>query len=310
METLFSLAKEEAPRLSVEQAEQALEQGLALAGGASVSAWSGLLNLNTGIMIGVSALLIGTFALIGIDEGTELRYEQRMVEEYVSETREEMVPISLANKPVAWNESRPEEGAREIPSVAPIAPLAAVVDSPEVKVSEPKVPTLLSGTAKQSIEAKGLFPTDSAKTSGGLFVDAPATPPTPLFPDQNIELDGEVVLPAPPTPDDPEGELREVSFAINSESTMADLKNIMAQAEQAGINMNYEAKVKKNRIKKLHMHLSIKRDGKKQQSHTNIYTGKNGTFTTTIRWRVDSTGKAVDFGKKSNQASSCNSKSS
>jgi len=74
--------------------------------------------------------------------------------------------------------------------------------------------------------------------------------------------------------------------------------------------MNYEAKVKKNRIKKLHMHLSIKRDGKKQQSHTNIYTGKNGTFTTTIRWRVDSTGKAVDFGKKSNQASSCNSKSS
>lgn len=280
MNELFALAKQEAPRTSVSEVEASFRAGIALSGGATVSAWSKLLNLKTGIMmIGTGVVLISGLMLLNMNGPTEAMAEQPLME---ATMLHEAVPVTLT------------EPVDSEPSAEPKTAVAITQepDTLEQLVVEPTVDDEVS-TSPMRDEVESENEVEPESDTVELLA---------------VVLEDEVET----TADEPEiveAEPKEVRYVINSSTTEEDLKKIMSEAEKAGIRMSYTARIKRNMVRKLHMHLTLTRDGSKMQRRINVYSGKGNNFTTNVAWRVDEEGKAVDFAGEGSEVkvrSSCN----
>ncbi len=93
-------------------------------------------------------------------------------------------------------------------------------------------------------------------------------------------------------------ELENVSFSVTSRTTVDELEDIKGVALKAGMKFDYTAKVKKNRITKLNLTMTLyDEQGKRKCECINVEMSGDEMFSHTIQWQENEDGKAVSFGK-------------
>ncbi len=87
--------------------------------------------------------------------------------------------------------------------------------------------------------------------------------------------------------------LKERKFTITQNTTSEELKNIMKQARDAGIDFGYETRVRKGVIKKITMSMIIKAESGTSEWHSKISGSKSFSFK--FGWNENDFGKAISF---------------
>jgi len=91
--------------------------------------------------------------------------------------------------------------------------------------------------------------------------------------------------------------LSTVSQFINNLSTEESLQDLQLVATEAGVILKYDVIFRRNSIRKLDIKMTIIDDaGDKMHSYYYISKSKRESFSYPIIWRIDESGKAVDFG--------------
>jgi hypothetical protein len=84
-----------------------------------------------------------------------------------------------------------------------------------------------------------------------------------------------------------------VVFRITEKTTSEELETIFDKAKQAGLDVDYNTRIRRNVIKKINWSMSIdKKEGRKNWNST-ISSSK--AFSCMVGWIEDESGKAVDF---------------
>ncbi len=87
--------------------------------------------------------------------------------------------------------------------------------------------------------------------------------------------------------------LKERKFTITQNTTSEELKNIMEQARDAGIDFDYETRVRKGIIKKITMSMIIKAESGTSEWHSKISGSKSFCFM--FGWNENDSGKAISL---------------
>ena len=91
-------------------------------------------------------------------------------------------------------------------------------------------------------------------------------------------------------------------FVISSKTTMEDLEAMKIEAEKAGIQFNYKARIKKNQLKSIALHTKIKRHNNHQSMSITSDDFDGDDEPMVFGWYSDKNGKATEmgFGDESN----------
>ncbi|MFK7755645.1 MAG: hypothetical protein AB8B53_01805, partial [Flavobacteriales bacterium] len=93
-----------------------------------------------------------------------------------------------------------------------------------------------------------------------------------------------------------EKKYKKVTYTITNSTSEEDLAEINANAAKAGINVTLTYKYKKDQLKRLQLFMSLStEEGDRKTSMNYINVKKNSQFSTTVSWRVNEQGEAVDF---------------
>ncbi len=94
-----------------------------------------------------------------------------------------------------------------------------------------------------------------------------------------------------------ENDYKRVTYTITNSTSEEDLAEINANAAKAGINVTLTYKYKKDQLRRLQLFMSLNdENGDRKTSQSYINIKKNSQFSTTVSWRVNEQGEAVDFG--------------
>lgn len=89
---------------------------------------------------------------------------------------------------------------------------------------------------------------------------------------------------------------KRVVFRVTEKTTAEELESIFEKAKSAGLKVDYNTKIRRNLIKRIHWKMSITREDGESDWMTNITT--SDSFSCMIGWMQDESGKAIGFIKK------------